>query len=205
MSNKNHWEKIYVEKKPNEVSWTQEVPDTTINFFNKFNLDRSSPIIDVGGGESKFVDYLIEKGYFNISILDISRNAISRVKERLGENSKKINWIITDINDFNPKIKYSFWHDRALFHFLTEKKQIERYTKIVNSFAENFLVGTFSKSGPLKCSGLDIKQYDQDSLEKLFGFGNLMMNDHEYINHITPFETNQNFIFCSFSSKKKNI
>ena len=205
MSIKNHWEKIYVEKKPNEVSWTQEVPDTTINFFNKFNLDRSSPIIDVGGGESKFVDYLIEKGYFNISILDISGNAISRVKERLGENSKKINWIITDINDFNPKIKYSFWHDRALFHFLTENKQIERYTKIVNSFAENFLVGTFSKSGPLKCSGLDIKQYDQDSLEKLFSFGNLMMNDHEYINHITPFETNQNFIFCSFSSKKKNI
>jgi len=117
MSNKNHWEKIYVEKKPNEVSWTEEVPDTTINFFNKFNLDRSSPIIDVGGGESKFVDYLIEKGYFNISILDISGNAISRVKERLGENSKKINWIITDINDFNPKIKYSFWHDRACFIF----------------------------------------------------------------------------------------
>ena len=148
MSNKNHWEKIYIEKNPNEVSWTQEVPDTSINFFNSFNLDKSSPIIDIGGGESRFVDYLIENGFNNISILDISENAINRVRERLGKNSKRINWIITDINDFNPKIKYSFWHDRALFHFLTEKKQIKRYTEIVNSYARNFLVGTFSKLGP---------------------------------------------------------
>ena len=201
MSNKNHWEKIYIEKKPNEVSWTQEVPDTSINFFNSFNLDRSSPIIDIGGGESRFVDYLIENGFNNISILDISENAINRVKERLGKNSKRINWIITDINDFNPKIKYSFWHDRALFHFLTEKKQIKRYTEIVNSYARNFLLGTFSKLGPSKCSGLDIRQYDKNSLEKLFCFGNLMMKECEYINHVTPFKTIQNFIFCSFSSK----
>ena len=105
MSNKNYWEKIYIEKNPNEVSWKQEVPDTSINFFNSFNLHKSSPIIDIGGGESRFVDYLIENGFNNISILDISENAINRVKERLGKNSKRINWIITDINDFNPKIK----------------------------------------------------------------------------------------------------
>ena len=119
----------------------------------------------------------------------------------LVSTTKRINWIITDINDFNPKIKYSFWHDRALFHFLTEKKQIKRYTEIVNSFARNFLVGTFSKLGPSKCSGLDIRQYDKNSLEKLFCFGNLIMKECEYINHVTPFKTIQNFIFCSFSSK----
>ena len=139
MSNKNHWEKIYTEKNPNEVSWTQEVPDTSINFFNSFNLDKSSPIIDIGGGESRFVDYLIENGFNNISILDISENAINRVRERLGKNSKRINWIITDINDFNPKIKYSFWHDRALFHFLTEKNKSKDILKLLTHMQETFL------------------------------------------------------------------
>ena len=201
MSTKSHWDKIYKEKSPSEVSWTQEVPVTSIKFLEKFNIDKSSPIIDIGGGESKFVDYLINKGYKNISVLDISKNAINRVKDRLGKDSDNVNWIVSDINDFNPKIQYSFWHDRAVFHFLTEKTEIKRYVKIVNEFAKNFVVGTFSKSGPLKCSGLNISQYDKDSLEKLFSNGDLSINDYEYLNHTTPFETTQNFIFCGFSSK----
>ena len=201
MSTKSHWEKIYMEKNSEEVSWTQEVPSTSINFFNYYNIDKESPIIDIGGGESKFVDYLIKNEYKNISVLDISKNAINKVKDRLGKDSDNINWIVSDINDFNPKIKYSFWHDRALFHFLTDKTEIKRYVKIVNEFSKNFVVGTFSKSGPLKCSGLNISQYDKDSLEKLFCDGELSINDYEYINHATPFETTQNFIFCGFSSK----
>jgi len=201
MSTKSHWEKIYMEKSSDQVSWTQEVPTTSIKFFNNYNIDKDSPIIDIGGGESKFVDYLIDNKYKNISVLDISKNAIERVKDRLGKLSDNINWIICDINDFNPKIKYSFWHDRAVFHFLTEEFQIQRYASIVNKFTQNFVVGTFSKSGPLKCSGLKISQYDKDSLEKLFCEGSLSLNHYEYINHITPFETNQNFIFCGFSSK----
>ena len=201
MSTKSHWDKIYKEKSPSEVSWTQEVPVTSIKFLEKFNVDKSSPIIDVGGGDSKFVDYLINNGYKNISVLDISKNAINKVKDRLGKDSDNVNWIVSDINDFNPKIQYSFWHDRAVFHFLTKKTEIKRYVKIVNEFSKNFVVGTFSKSGPLKCSGLNISQYDKDSLEKLFCDGDLSISDYEYINHTTPFETTQNFIFCGFSSK----
>lgn len=201
MSNKSHWENIYKEKGPQEVSWTQEIPTTSIEFFNDFKIEKSDPIIDIGGGESKFVDYLIKNEYQNISVLDVSINAINRVKDRLGKDSDNVNWIVRDINDFNPKIQYSFWHDRAVFHFLTEKTKIKRYVKIVNEFSKNFVVGTFSKSGPLKCSGLNISQYDKDSLEKLFCDGKLSINDYEYINHTTPFETTQNFIFCSFSSK----
>ena len=150
------------------------------------------------------VDLLIiwlKNEYKNISVLDISINAINRVKDRLGKDSDSVNWIVSDINDFNPKTQYSFWHDRAVFHFLTEKKEIKRYVKLVNEFSKNFVVGTFSKSGPLKCSGLNISQYDKDSLEKLFCDGELSINDYEYINHTTPFETTQNFIFCGFSSK----
>ena len=200
MSTKSHWEKIYSEKSPQEVSWTQEIPETSIEFFNEFKLSKTSPIIDVGGGESKFVDFLLAEGYQNISVLDISENAIKRAKYRLGEKSKNIEWIVCDINDFNPKKKYALWHDRAVFHFLTSNVEINRYVENVKQNSENFIVGTFSTSGPKKCSGLEISQYDKILLSKLFE-ESMTINKVEYINHITPFETTQNFIFCSFSAK----
>ena len=199
MSTKSHWEKIYSEKSPKEVSWTQEVPETSIEFFNDFKLSKTSPIIDVGGGESKFVDYLLAEGYKNISVLDISENAIKKAKDRLGEKSKNIEWILCDINDFNPKKKYALWHDRAVFHFLTSSVEINRYVENVKLNSENFIVGTFSTSGPKKCSGLEISQYDKNLLSKLFE-ESMTIKKVEYINHITPFETTQNFIFCSFSA-----
>ena len=200
MSTKSHWEKIYSEKSPKEVSWTQEVPETSIEFFNDFKLSKTSPIIDVGGGESKFVDYLLAEGYKNISVLDISENAIKKAKDRLGEKSKNIEWIVCDINDFNPKKKYALWHDRAVFHFLTSSVEINRYVENVKLNSENFIVGTFSTSGPKKCSGLEISQYDKNLLSKLFE-ESMTIKKVEYINHITPFKTTQNFIFCSFSAK----
>ena len=200
MSTKSHWEKIYSEKSPQEVSWTQEIPETSIEFFNEFKLSKTSPIIDIGGGESKFVDFLLAEGYQNISVLDISENALKRAKDRLGEKSKNIEWIVCDINDFNPKKKYALWHDRAVFHFLTSNVEINRYVENVKQNSENFIVGTFSTSGPKKCSGLEISQYDKNLLRKLFE-ESMTINKVEYINHITPFETTQNFIFCSFSAK----
>ena len=200
MSTKSHWEKIYSEKSPQEVSWTQEIPETSIEFFNEFKLSKTSPIIDIGGGESKFVDFLLAEGYQNISVLDISENALKRAKDRLGEKSKNIEWIVCDINDFNPKKKYALWHDRAVFHFLTSNVEINRYAENVKQNSENFIVGTFSTSGPKKCSGLEISQYDKNLLSKLFE-ESMTINKVEYINHITPFETTQNFIFCSFSAK----
>ena len=200
MSTKSHWEKIYSEKSPQEVSWTQEVPETSIEFFNDFKLSKTSPIIDVGGGESKFVDYLLEEGYQDISVLDISENAIKRAKDRLGKKSKNIKWIVCDINDFKPMKKYALWHDRAVFHFLTSDININKYVENVKLYSENFIVGTFSTSGPKKCSGLDITQYNKSLLGKLFEEF-MAIKKIEHINHITPFETSQNFIFCSFSAK----
>ena len=200
MSTKSHWEKIYSEKSPQEVSWTQETPTTSIEFFNDFKLSKTSPIIDVGGGESKFVDYLLENGYQNISVLDISENAINKAKERIGKKSENVDWIISDINNFKPKQKYALWHDRAVFHFLTSEIEIKRYVENIKLNTENFIVGTFSTSGPKKCSGLEITQYDKSLLSKLFE-DSMEIEKAEYINHTTPFETTQNFIFCSFSSK----
>ena len=200
MSTKTHWEKIYKEKSPEQVSWTQEIPKSSIDFFNDFKIDKKAPVIDVGGGESKFVDYLINEGYQNISVLDISKNAIDKTKERIGEKSENIKWIVCDINEFNPKQKYAFWHDRAVFHFLTSKAEIKRYVEMVKLNTEVFVIGTFSTSGPKKCSGLDISQYNEKSLTKLFKQDNISLKRVEYVNHITPFKTIQNFIFCSFSS-----
>jgi hypothetical protein len=200
MSTKSHWEKIYSEKSPQEVSWTQEIPETSIEFFNEFKLSKTSPIIDVGGGESKFVDYLLEEGYQDISVLDISENAIKRAMDRLGKKSKNIKWIVCDINDFKPMKKYALWHDRAVFHFLTSDININKYVENVKLYSENFIVGTFSTSGPKKCSGLDITQYNKSLLSKLFEEF-MAIKKIEHINHITPFETTQNFIFCSFSAK----
>ena len=200
MSTKSHWEKIYSEKSPQEVSWTQEIPETSIEFFNELKLSKTSPIIDIGGGESKFVDFLLAEGYQNISVLDISENALKRAKDRLGEKSINIEWIVCDINDFNPKKKYALWHDRAVFHFLTSDIDINRYVENVKLYAENFIIGSFSTSGPKKCSGLDITQYDKSLLSKLFEEF-MAFKKVEHINHITPFKTTQNFIFCSFSAK----
>ena len=200
MSTKSHWEKIYSEKSPQEVSWTQEIPETSIEFFNEFKLSKTSPIIDIGGGESKFVDFLLAEGYQNISVLDISENALKRAKDRLGEKSKNIEWIVCDINDFKPMKKYALWHDRAVFHFLTSDIDINKYVENVKLYSENFIVGTFSTSGPKKCSGLDITQYNKSLLSKLFEEF-MAIKKIEHINHITPFETTQNFIFCSFSAK----
>ena len=202
MSSKSHWEKIYKEKSPQEVSWTQETPITSIDFFNDFKIQKDDPIIDVGGGESKFVDYLIDNGYKNISVLDISENAINNAKKRIGSRSEFINWIICDINEFEPEENYVVWHDRAVFHFLTSQVEIDRYVRKVKLNTENFIIGAFSTLGPKKCSGLDITQYNESSLKKLFVDQRFSLERTENINHITPFETTQNFIFCSFSSKK---
>src|ERR1035437_3951530 len=116
-SRKEHWEKVYSTKQPHEISWTQELPKTSLDFIHSFNLPKSATIIDIGGGDSKLVDYLVDEGYENISVLDISSTAIEKSKQRLGNKAKKVNWVVTDVLEFQPDIKYDCWHDRATFHF----------------------------------------------------------------------------------------
>ncbi len=197
---KEHWEKIYSSKKQEEFSWYQSSPTQSINFFETFNLSKDARIIDIGAGDSFFVDYLIENGYINIYVLDISSNAIERTKVRLGIRAKYVNWVVADIVDFKSDLKFDFWHDRAAFHFLTSQKQIEKYLNNANTFIEDnhfMTVGTFSDKGPPKCSGLEIKQYSKDELELTFAanFKKIKCVDET---HTTPFNAIQNFTFCSF-------
>lgn len=202
INRENHWETVYETKQPNEVSWTQENPKTSLDFIQNTNLGKSARIIDIGGGDSKLVDFLLDEGFENITVLDISKKALERAKKRLGKNAEKVNWIVSDITEFKPETTYDIWHDRATFHFLTTGEQIKKYVEIAEKWVSCFLIiGTFSDQGPKKCSGLDIKQYTESELENQFSnrFKKLKCITKD---HTTPFETKQNFTFCAFEKIK---
>ena len=198
INRKKHWETVYETKHPNEVSWTQDKPKTSLDFILDTNVSKSAQIIDIGGGDSLLVDFLLEEGFENITVLDISEKALERAKIRLGNKAEKVQWIVSDIIDFKPEISYDVWHDRATFHFLTTKEQIQTYIEITKNWISKYLiVGTFSERGPLKCSGLEIKQYSEVEMENQFlrSFKKIKCISED---HLTPFETKQNFTFCTF-------
>lgn len=201
---KAHWENLYNTKQLDEVSWYQSTPETSLNFIKELNIPKSGSIIDIGGGDSFLVDKLIELGYQNITVLDISRKAIERAKQRLGEQSEQVIWIEADASNFSPGKTYDLWHDRAAFHFLTEEKEIKNYIKSAEKGIKdsgNLIIGTFSKDGPEKCSGIRITQYDESILEEKFR-SSFIKTNCKLIEHETPSNTIQNFIFCSFKKKK---
>lgn len=197
---KQHWDKIYASKELEETSWYQQFPSASLHMIAALKLAKSASIIDIGGGESLFVDHLLTMGFEDISVLDISEAAIEKAKLRLGSQSKQVNWIISDVISFEPERQYELWHDRATFHFLIDKADISRYIEITAKAIkkDGFLtIGTFSEEGPDRCSGLEIKQYSENSLVQLFS------NDFEMIrcfqtDHQTPSGELQNFVFCSF-------
>jgi|SRR5665647_455785 len=200
---KKHWENIYRSKSEREVSWFQEYPKTSVGFIELFNLPLSANIIDIGGGDSHFVDALLEKGYQNIWVLDISENAIERAKKRLGDKAPKVHWVVSDVTEFVPNVVFDFWHDRAAFHFITTEEKIYKYVSIAEDAIKKdgyLILGTFSENGPSKCSGLEIKQYSEASMSARFeiAFDRIKCIEE---NHTTPFNTIQNFLFCSFKKK----
>lgn len=204
MENKNHWDNVFATKNSTEVSWTDVNALTIIDLINKIKLPKSAAIIDVGGGESFLAEALLKLGYKNIYVLDISEIAIKKAKQRLGVKANLIQWIVADITDFKTDIKFDFWNDRAVFHFFTNEKDIQKYVSTIESLLNNngyFSLSTFSETGPQLCSGLKVKQYTE------FEMVNLFKNKFEVIkcfkeNHITPFNTTQNFQYCTFKFNK---
>jgi ubiquinone/menaquinone biosynthesis C-methylase UbiE len=197
---KLHWDKIYATKQSSEMSWSQEYPKTSLDFVHQAHLNKQAHIIDVGGGNSKLVDFLMEEGFENISVLDICDEALKKVKLRLGSKANKVNWIVCDVTEFQPTDTYDFWHDRATFHFLTTEPQIVNYLSTARkAVKENgyVTIGTFSQDGPKKCSGLEVKQYSEEALtsELEDGFEKVKCITEE---HETPNHTTQHFLFCSF-------
>lgn len=202
---KEHWEHIYQSKNEDEVSWFQAYPGKSVTLIGSCHLPLDAPILDVGGGDSHLVDALLDKEYSNIWILDISGKSLEKAKMRLGERAQLVHWIESDILDFKPPVKFELWHDRAAFHFLTGEDEIARYMAIANegiSEGGNLIVATFSEKGPEKCSGLDVHQYSEKVLSDKFPpcFEKMLCATED---HITPFNTVQQFLFCRFKKRGK--
>ncbi len=201
---KTHWENIYSQKQPNEVSWWQDHPTPTLEIIHELNLNKATPILDVGGGDSTLADHLLEEGYSNITVLDISEKSIQRAKQRLGKRSAAVTWIPCNILDFEPPCGYGLWHDRATFHFLTTEEETAKYQAIVRRAVLNdgyLILATFSTNGPRRCSGLPVKQYDALALSEYFK-GSFTMLRSFTVDHRTPSHAIQNFQFCCFRKIK---
>ena len=197
---KQHWETVFTTKAENEVSWYQQKPETSLQLIQSCHLPKDAKIIDIGGGDSYLIDNLLDLGYTNLYLLDISENAIERAKKRLAERAKNVTFIVSDSLDFIAEQEFDLWHDRASFHFITNENDVLKYKSNVLSALHSkghFILGTFSEDGPKKCSGLDITQYSVEKLETIFEedfeLENCFTEDHQ-----TPFETIQNFIFCHY-------
>ncbi len=200
---KQHWETVFTTKAENEVSWFQKQPQTSIQLIQACKVAKDAKIIDIGGGDSYLIDGLLNLGYTNLFLLDISEAAIERAKKRLGDKAMNVTFIVSDSLHFQSNEKFDVWHDRASFHFFTEANDIEQYkNNVIANTNQNahFIIATFSEDGPLKCSGLAITQYSVEKIEAVFGddfeLENCFTEDHE-----TPFETTQNFIFCHYIKK----
>lgn len=200
---KVHWETVFTTKQETEVSWYQKQPQTSIDLIQACKVAKDAKIIDIGGGDSYLIDSLLDLGYTNLYLLDISEAAIARAKQRLGDKANQVTFIISDSLHFQSEEKFDIWHDRASFHFFTEAEDIQQYKSnvIAHTHPEAYLImGTFSEEGPQKCSGLPITQYSVEKMEAVFE------SDFELENcftedHMTPFETVQNFIFCTYKRK----
>ena len=196
MDNKKHWENIYQKKEIDGVSWYQKIPSESLQLIKKYSISNSDKIIDIGCGKSFLADNLLELNYTNISLVDISSNALKEVKDRL--QNKSLNFIETDILNFNSNDKYDIWHDRAVFHFITDFEGIKKYISLCNKYINKggvLILGTFAEDGPLKCSGLEIKRYSVDQISGLFKETFELLESFKIL-HKTPFDTEQSFTFC---------
>ncbi|MBP6747524.1 class I SAM-dependent methyltransferase [bacterium] len=196
---KQHWEKVYETKAADAVSWYQPHLEKSLQLILSSAPSRTNQIIDVGGGESTLVDDLIEAGYKNISVLDISEKAIDVCRNRLSERSSSVTWLAANILKAElPEKFYDVWHDRAVFHFLTSEAQrleyVHQVTKAVKT-GGHVIVATFGPQGPEKCSGLTTMRYDADALHNEFGTRFRLIESATEL-HNTPFGTTQQFLYC---------
>ncbi|MEJ2585674.1 MAG: class I SAM-dependent methyltransferase [Robiginitalea sp.] len=199
-SGKEHWDTVYRTKPLETVGWYQPVPVMSLELIERLELPHSAPFIDVGGGDSYLTDHLHQRGFTDLTVLDISGAALQRARKRLGRASGKICWIESDILDFTPARPYTLWHDRATFHFLTETSQIQQYLEIARKGIHPggyLILGTFSDKGPTTCSGLPVQRYSISELNETVGpyFKKIRAVNRD---HYTPSGAMQNYTFCTF-------
>jgi ubiquinone/menaquinone biosynthesis C-methylase UbiE len=199
MSLKDHWETIHQKKTPMQVSWYQEHALPSLHFIANTGVEKAGQIIDIGGGISTLVDDLLSNGYQNISVLDISAAALQTSQQRLGSQAQAVTWLEADVTRAQlPSLFYDVWHDRAVFHFLMQAEDRQRYIEMVQQAVKpggHVIVATFAADGPDHCSGLEVMRYEPESLHKEFG-NDFTLVDSAHETHHTPFGTDQKFIYC---------
>lgn len=203
MDPKSHWEGIYQENKPNEVSWFQPKMAISLDLIKSVETRKDARIIDIGGGASTLVESLLADGYKNLSVLDISGSALAKIKDRLKERTNQIEWFETSILDFASSKKFDLWHDRAVFHFLVNSRDRAIYLENLKSCLNpngHFIVATFAIDGPLKCSGLEVVRYDENLMKKEVGKDFELIKSCNEI-HKTPWDTEQKFTYFLFKRR----
>lgn len=199
MSDSRHWDTVYTTKGAEHVSWFRPHLDRSLAFLDAANVDRSAGVIDVGGGASTLVDDLLDRGYSNVTVLDISEAALKTARARLGERADRVKWICADVTEADlPPHAYAFWHDRAVFHFLRDPAARARYVEAVHRSLEpggHIVVATFGPHGPEKCSGLEVLRFTPEALHAEFGedFARIASTTET---HVTPWGAEQEFVYC---------
>ncbi len=200
----NHWNSIYEKMELTSCSWYQAEAKESIYWMDKIGMLPNDDIIDIGGGDSLLVTNLLDRGFTNITCLDISEKAINRAKIQLGGQQNEINWIVSDVLNFSKKSRYKLWHDRACFHFLTNTEEQKKYIKNAYESIQSggyIILSTFSTDGPTKCSGIGVQQYSEEQIEEQFS-SHFQVLHTARMNHSTPSGFVQNFIYAVLQSNK---
>ena len=195
-----HWENVYATKRENEVSWFQESPAPSLALIAELGVTPSSAIIDIGGGASRLVDQLIEQGFRDVTVLDLSAAALEAAKARLGERASRAHWLVADVTTWEPSRTYDVWHDRAAFHFLTDARDRDGYVARLRQglkIGGHAIIATFALDGPEKCSGLPVERYDAARLARTLGPGFKLLRGQRD-DHATPWGSHQRFQFSVF-------
>jgi len=200
VSRRQHWESVYLSKAPTEVSWFQDRPGQSLDFIAASGVGKEGRIIDVGGGSSNLVDHLWQDGYRRISVLDVSEPALGHARSRLGPVAGHIDWVVGDITEWQPDRRYDLWHDRAVFHFLTDGRHRAAYcTALTRALAPggHLVIATFALDGPRRCGGLAVRRYSPETMADELGPG-FQLEDTAVEEHATPSGHSQKFVYCRF-------
>jgi SAM-dependent methyltransferase len=191
------WQRLYQTKSATDVSWYEPVPQASLDLIRATGLPLSAPIIDVGGGDSRLVDHLLDAGYSDVTVLDIAPAALERARARLGTEAARVDWITADVTTFRPQRRYALWHDRAAFHFLVTPSRREQYLSVLRAALVpkgHLILATFGPQGPTRCSGLPVQRYSEEDLAFLLGPG-FQVRRHRLENHHTPTGREQQFLW----------
>jgi trans-aconitate methyltransferase len=200
---REHWERLWRNKAPEQVSWYQRDPAISLELIAAAGIAKDAGILDVGGGASLLVDRLLDLGHSNLAVLDVSAAALEACRARLGPRAAAVEWHLADVTGFEPRRNYALWHDRAVFHFLTGAEDRRRYVAVLRKALKPggaVVIATFAPDGPSRCSGLEVMRYDEKSLGAEFG-ADFELREVRRETHKTPLDADQCFNYCRLTFK----